>query len=99
MKRYLLTAFCLLQIFRVAAQQKEELRPEMIFRRSASSAKPPALGAIIPPDYYTRQLGFFCKQELKIQQATHVPISFRLGSVEYCDRMEAKRPSAPPPAP
>ena len=45
---------------------------------------------IIPTDYYTRGFGFFCKQELKMHDA-HIPISFRLGSFDYCDRLEQKK--------
>ena len=44
---------------------------------------------VIASDYYARHLGFFCKQELKLQQA-HVPVTFRLGSMEYVNRLEQK---------
>ena len=44
----------------------------------------------IKPDYYVTQLGFFCKQEIKFEKATRIPFKFRLGSVQYCDRMEGK---------
>jgi hypothetical protein len=43
----------------------------------------------IPQNYYTRQLGFFCRQELKMEQA-HVPLTFRLGSMDDCNRLEQK---------
>lgn len=43
----------------------------------------------VPPDFHTRNFGFFCRQELKMQQA-HIPLTFRLGSMEYCNRMEQK---------
>ena len=45
----------------------------------------------IPQDYYTKCFGFFCRQELKMQQA-HIPITFRLGSMEYCNRLEHPKP-------
>jgi hypothetical protein len=45
---------------------------------------------ILPPDYYSSHTGFFCKKELQIQKAIKLPISFRLGSLDYCDRMEGK---------
>ena len=43
----------------------------------------------LPPAIYTQNFGFFCRQELKMHNA-HVPLSFRLGSMEYCNRLEGK---------
>lgn len=43
----------------------------------------------IPGDLHTRNFGFFCRQELKMQQA-HVPVTFRLGSMDECNRLEQK---------
>ena len=42
-------------------------------------------------NYYATQLGFFCKQEIKMEKSVKIPFKFRLGSVEDCDRMEGKR--------
>ena len=50
----------------------------------------PALAPIIAPNFYASQLGFFCKQEIKLDKAVKVPLRFRLGNVEDCDRMEGK---------
>ncbi len=43
----------------------------------------------VPLDFYTRNFGFFCKQELNMHKAG-VPLSFRLGSMEYCNMLEQK---------
>jgi hypothetical protein len=45
---------------------------------------------LLPQDYYTAGLGFFCKKEIQVQRAIKVPVKFRLGSVAYCDAMEGK---------
>ena len=47
--------------------------------------------APVPANFYVKNLGFFCKQELKLEAITKIPFKFRLGSVSYCDRMEGKR--------
>src|SRR5258706_14333833 len=41
-------------------------------------------------DFYETQIGFFCKEEIKFEKFTKIAFSFRLGSVEVCDRMEGK---------
>ncbi len=43
----------------------------------------------IPLDFYARHLGFFCREELKMQQI-HVPITFRVGSMDQCNYLEQK---------
>ncbi|MEO6229614.1 MAG: hypothetical protein ABJB11_04390 [Ferruginibacter sp.] len=45
---------------------------------------------IISPGLYVSRLGFFCKQEIKLEKITKIPFRFRLGSIEDCDRMEGK---------
>jgi hypothetical protein len=41
-------------------------------------------------DYYSRHFGFFCKRELELEKTIHVPVRFRLGSLENCNRLEGK---------
>jgi len=44
----------------------------------------------LSPQFYSSQLGFFCKQELKFNKITKIPFRFRLGSIDQCDRLEGK---------
>ena len=46
---------------------------------------------VIAPNFYVQQLGFFCKQEIKMDKVTRLPFRFRLGSVDDCDRLEGKK--------
>jgi hypothetical protein len=45
---------------------------------------------LLAPNFYTSHLGFFCKQELKLNKAIKVPFKFRLGTVQQCDWLEGK---------
>lgn len=45
----------------------------------------------IPPDYYTKNMGFFCKKELILEKAIKIPLRFRLGSLNYCNYLEGKK--------
>lgn len=55
-----------------------------------SSIKPFANIPVISADYYSSNLGFFCKKEIQLEKTTKLPFKFRLGSVQQCDRLEGK---------
>jgi hypothetical protein len=46
---------------------------------------------IVPANFYTCNIGFFCKKELLIEKTTKIPLRFRVGSLEQCNYYEGKK--------
>jgi hypothetical protein len=44
----------------------------------------------IPANGVVTHFGFFCKRELELEKTIHLPLRFRLGSLEYCNKLEGK---------
>ena len=50
---------------------------------------------LISPTFYSSNLAFFCRQEIKFEKITKVPLKFRLGSVQQVDYLEGKNNTRP----
>jgi len=44
----------------------------------------------IPENYYTTHFGFFCKKELEVEKTSRIAFRVRLGSLQYCNKLEGK---------
>lgn len=64
-----------------AALRKDLVRPALSL---------PIRPSAVQKDAQVRSLGFFCRQELRLEKSLRIPIRLRLGSLEYVDRMEGK---------
>lgn len=61
--------------------------------KSAMGSVLPARGRgmeVIPADRVVTHFGFFCRRELELEKTIRLPLRFRLGSLEYCNRLEGK---------
>ncbi|NII24411.1 hypothetical protein HB364_04945 [Pseudoflavitalea sp. X16] len=50
----------------------------------------PAQTTVIGQNFYTQHFGFFCRQELRLEKASGLPLRFRLGSLKDCNYLEGK---------
>lgn len=66
------------------------VKPSQLLIRNSIEISKPIPTTFISPGFYASQLGFFCKQEIKMDKITKIPFRFRLGSVAECNRLEGK---------
>lgn len=62
------------------------IRHQLLLKTPVTPAKP----LIVSPAFYCTNLAFFCRQELKFEKWTKIPLRFRLGSLAQTDWLEQK---------
>jgi hypothetical protein len=65
----------------------------VIFKQPTATKQPYTISPnmLVRSSFYCDNLGFVCKQEIKIQKAIKFPFVFRIGSVQQVDYLEGKR--------
>jgi len=87
----LICLFVILLLIVAPKAEAQLLKPSVIQSQQRIDSLRNLSIQIIPANYYTKNLAFFCKKELQLEKITKVPFRFRLGSTDYVDQLEGKK--------
>ncbi len=91
MKKCCLILCCIVAGLPTNAQSRDSIRHfKKLQLKPLVDTKEKHIPQLVKPDFYNQHLGFFCRQELKVEKAIKIPIKIRLGSNEQCSFLEQK---------
>jgi hypothetical protein len=72
------------------AQDRIPFSDSLVFKTRLSPISLIKPIVVVRPDFMSISQGFMCKQEWKFEKKVGLPLRFRLGSLEYVNKMEGK---------
>jgi hypothetical protein len=78
--------YCVIVLLLIALNSASQVDSSALNSRKKAGISLP----LLPQNFYSRQLSFFCRNELWMEKQLPLKVFFRLGSKEYVDHLERK---------